>query len=73
MPVFQGGKPLELAVEEEAAVGTVVGYVSAVDNDAGDNSMVDYRITCKCYFVLMYFLWYFLSLLQENYFQCLKQ
>lgn len=47
-PVFvrlPGGKPLELQVEEEAATATVVGYVSAVDNDAGDNSMIEYRIT----------------------------
>lgn len=46
-PVFvrlQGGKPLELEVEEEAALGTLVGYVSAVDNDSGNNSLVDYRI-----------------------------
>lgn len=34
-------------MEEEAALGTVVGYVSAVDNDNGDNSLIDYRITCE--------------------------
>lgn len=48
IPVFvrlPGDKPLELEVEEEAAVGTVVGYVSAIDNDSGNNSLIDYRIT----------------------------
>ncbi|XP_064094597.1 protocadherin Fat 1-like [Macrobrachium nipponense] len=47
-PVFArlpGDKPLEFSVEEEAATGTVVGYLSAIDDDAGDNSLVDYRIT----------------------------
>lgn len=47
-PVFvrlPGDEPLELEVEEEAAIGTVVGHVSAVDNDSGDNSLIDYRIT----------------------------
>ena len=42
---FQGGKALEFEVEEEAAVGTVGGYVSATDNDSGDNALIDYRIT----------------------------
>ncbi|KAK8401064.1 hypothetical protein O3P69_002684 [Scylla paramamosain] len=43
-PVF-GGKALEVEVEEEAAMGTVAGYVSATDNDSGDNALIDYRIT----------------------------
>lgn len=44
---FQGGKALEVEVEEEAAVGTVAGYVSATDSDSGDNALIDYRITGK--------------------------
>lgn len=34
-----------MEVEEEAALGTVAGYVSATDSDSGDNALVDYRIT----------------------------
>lgn len=44
---FQGGKALEVEVEEEAAVGTVAGYVSATDSDSGDNALIDYRIIGK--------------------------
>lgn len=44
---MQGGKALEVEVEEEAALGTVAGYVSATDNDSGDNALIDYRITGK--------------------------
>lgn len=43
--LFQGGKALEVEVEEEAAVGTVAGYVSATDNDSGENALIDYRIS----------------------------
>ncbi|XP_050735767.1 cadherin-23-like [Eriocheir sinensis] len=42
---FPGGKAVEVEVEEEAAIGTVAGYVAATDNDSGDNALIDYRIT----------------------------
>ncbi|KAK3851902.1 hypothetical protein Pcinc_041481, partial [Petrolisthes cinctipes] len=47
-PVFAritGDEALEVEVEEEAAVGTVVAHISAQDIDSGDNALIDYRIT----------------------------
>lgn len=36
-----------MEVEEEAALGTIVGYVRATDRDEGENALIDYKITCK--------------------------
>lgn len=44
-PRLPGDEAMEVEVEEEAAVGTVVGHVSAQDMDSGDNAFIDYRIT----------------------------
>ncbi|KAB7498891.1 Cadherin-23 [Armadillidium nasatum] len=47
-PVFvklSGKEWMELDIEEEAAAGTIVGYVKAVDRDIGENALIDYKIT----------------------------
>ncbi|XP_068081067.1 cadherin-87A [Anabrus simplex] len=38
-------EPIVLAVEEEVELGTEVGTVEAVDEDIGENGMIDYLIT----------------------------
>ncbi|RXG71807.1 Cadherin-23 [Armadillidium vulgare] len=47
-PVFvklSGKEWMELDIEEEAAAGTIVGYVKALDRDIGENALIDYKIT----------------------------
>ena len=36
-----------MEVEEEAAIGTIIGYVSASDRDLGNNALIDYGIISK--------------------------
>jgi hypothetical protein len=36
-----------MTVSEEVDVGSKVGNVTAVDEDIGENGMIDYLITCK--------------------------
>jgi hypothetical protein len=36
-----------LTVNEEVETGSKVGTVEAVDEDIGENGMIDYLITCK--------------------------
>ena len=44
---FQGEDVIEMEVEEEAAIGTIIGYVSASDRDLGNNALIDYGIISK--------------------------
>ncbi|KAK4297363.1 hypothetical protein Pmani_030214 [Petrolisthes manimaculis] len=47
-PVFTritGDEALEVEVEEEAAVGTIVAHIAAQDSDSGHNALIDYTIT----------------------------
>ncbi|XP_037778261.1 cadherin-23-like [Penaeus monodon] len=48
LPAFvklPGEKPMDVQVEEEAALDTEVGYVEARDDDVGENSLINYQIT----------------------------
>ncbi|KAE8743505.1 hypothetical protein FOCC_FOCC010892 [Frankliniella occidentalis] len=47
-PVFKRSvdeSPMVMTVQEELPVGSVVGNLTAVDNDIGDNALIDYVIT----------------------------
>jgi hypothetical protein len=35
---------LELVVEEELPIGSAIGEVQAIDDDEGDNAVIDYAI-----------------------------
>ncbi|XP_047515658.1 cadherin-23 [Pieris napi] len=37
--------PLLMTTKEEVPIGTVIGKIKAVDEDIGDNALIDYRIT----------------------------
>ena len=41
---FQNSVPVELSVSEEISLGTVIGRISAVDADSGENSVIEYAI-----------------------------
>lgn len=48
LPAFvklPGEKPMDVQVEEEAALDTEVAYVEARDGDVGENSLINYQIT----------------------------
>lgn len=36
-----------MSVQEELPVGSAVGNLTAVDEDVGENALIDYVITCK--------------------------
>ena len=40
----QNSVPIEVEVIEELALGTKIAEVKAVDNDEGDNAVIDYAI-----------------------------
>lgn len=47
-PVFERQRnsvPLEIEVIEELPLGTVIGQISAIDEDEGENGQIDYAIT----------------------------
>lgn len=50
---MQDDDPQVLTVQEEVEVGTELGTVEAVDEDIGENSMIDYLITCKMVFLCL--------------------
>lgn len=55
-PVFNrtyDSPPLEFSVQEELPPGSLIGIVTAVDPDDGENADIGYLITCK---TSMYFL-----------------
>ena len=41
---FQNSVPLELVVEEELPIGSRIGDVQAIDEDEGDNAVIEYAI-----------------------------
>lgn len=43
----QDESPLLMSVQEELPVGSAVGNLTAVDEDVGENALIDYVITCK--------------------------
>lgn len=44
-PEFQFPAPYKMTVHENAALGTMVGHVKAIDNDKGSNAAFFYAIT----------------------------
>ena len=44
---FQNSVPLELTVKEELPIGSKIGEVQAIDEDEGDNAVIDYAIIGK--------------------------
>lgn len=42
--IFQNSVPIELEVLEEIPLDTVIGTVQAVDNDEGENAVIEYAI-----------------------------
>jgi hypothetical protein len=42
--IFQNSVPLELVVDEELPLETQIGFVKAIDEDSGDNAVIDYAI-----------------------------
>ncbi len=42
--IFQNSVPLELVVDEELPIGSQIGEVQAIDEDEGDNAIIDYAI-----------------------------
>ncbi|KAG8229142.1 hypothetical protein J437_LFUL009211 [Ladona fulva] len=48
-PIFKRSlyeDPIVMNIKEEIEVGTIVGNISAVDEDIGNNANIDYRIIC---------------------------
>jgi hypothetical protein len=49
--LLQQDDAVPMRIVEETPVGTEIGYVTAVDNDVGENGYIDYLITCKLHYI----------------------